>query len=335
MHRRVSPGPLLELDRVCVDFTLRKGLFARKLALRAVEGVSLALTGGETLAVVGESGSGKTTLGRAVIGDLHPTRGRVVINGVSLGSLSRKGRARIAQPVAQDPSAALDPRWTIRRLLREPFRIHKELASDPAAAIDDILEATRLPKALLERFPHELSGGQLQRVAIARALLLRPKLLVCDEAVSALDAAVQAEIVELLKSIQQEFGTAILFITHDLHLVPRIADRIAVMYLGRLVEIGRADRIGGSASHPYTQALYGAAPRIGRRTGKRATLQGEPPSPVDRPAGCAFHPRCPYAVDRCASVPPEPVSPGGSVFVSCHLAEEAPAVRDDIREMAQ
>ncbi|POF28317.1 ABC transporter ATP-binding protein [Roseibium marinum] len=310
---------LIEVRDASVDFVMRGGFFAAKETLSAVDTVNLTLNRDETVAIVGESGSGKSTLGRLIIGDQKPTGGSIKIKGQEVRNLSRLVRSRLAQPVVQDPSSAMDPRWTIESLLEEPFRIHRELDSRDGAAIRDILSAVRLSETVLTRRPHELSGGQLQRVAIARALLLEPEILVCDEAVSALDASVQAEIVGLLKSIQKERHTAILFITHDLHLVPRIADRIAVMYLGQIVEIGSTQSVGGELSHPYTRALFGASPKIGRRQGKRATLQGEPPSPTNRLGGCPFHPRCSQAWNVCNSVIPALTATSDDQAVACHL----------------
>ncbi|WJS05471.1 ABC transporter ATP-binding protein [Roseibium aggregatum] len=325
--------PLLQVNEAGFDYKLNRGLFQSKQSLRAVEGASFSLDRSQTLVVIGESGSGKTSLGRMISGDQPPHTGSVTIDNNQVSSLTPMKRARLVQPVVQDPSSVFDPRWRIGRSLEEPLRIHFGPGNYSRGSIEEILEATNLPSSILSRFPHQLSGGQLQRVAIARALLLKPKLLVCDEAVSALDATVQTKILDLLNAIQRDFGTSIVFITHDINLALRIGHRIAVMYLGKIIELGPAELVGSEQSHPYTRALFSAAPQFGRTRGRRATLRGEPPSPVHRPSGCAFHPRCPSAGDICRTQAPQTLTGNELHSISCHFEFKAPdALR--IKELA-
>ncbi len=319
--------PLLDVTGLSKVFRLRGPNPFHRRRLTAVAAVDLVLAPGETLGVVGESGCGKSTLGRLIVGDLAPSAGTVRLARRPVSAMTRKERARLVQPIVQDPRATLDPRWRIGALLAEPLVIHGQ-RNGSADRVREALASVRLPPDIADRLPHQISGGQAQRLAIARALLPEPRLLVCDEALSALDAAVQADIVHLLRRVQAERDTAMLFISHDLDLVRHLSHRVAVMYLGRIVEIGPVDRIGTRQSHPYTRALIGAAPRIDphRRRTKRATLEGETPSPIDPPPGCAFQTRCPLAIDRCRIQVPPPVRVGPGQIVHCHLAE--PAGRD-------
>jgi peptide/nickel transport system ATP-binding protein/oligopeptide transport system ATP-binding protein len=295
--------------------------------VKAVDGVSFAMNRGETFGVIGESGSGKSTLGRAVVCLLKPTSGALKLDATDpytlSGSAFRRNR-RDFQIVFQDPNAALNPRMRIRDSVREPLDILGEGTraerNDRAVAV---LDRVGLRAEFAERYPHELSGGQKQRVNIARVLTLRPKLVVCDEVVAALDVSIQADMLNLFADLQREFGLAYLFITHDLGVVSHISDRIAVMYLGKFVELGRSDDIAERPLHPYTEALLSAEPTplpSHLRTGERIVLQGEIPSPISPPSGCRFRTRCPFAQDVCASAEPDwrELEPGR--FVACHFA---------------
>ena len=321
-------APILVVDGVTKAFRFRDRPFGPRKHLVAVNRVSLTVTPGETVAIIGESGCGKSTLGRLMTGEVAPDAGQVRIEGRGVRSLTRLEKARIIQPIAQDPKAALNPRWTVARSLGEPLELHRRVPPKARkAAIEQALLRVGLAPGIASRFPRELSGGEAQRVTIARALLVSPKVLVCDEPVSALDAAVQADIVRLLLEIQSSEGTTLVFISHDLKLVSRIGHRIAIMYLGEIVEIMPAERLGGVPSHPYTQALVGAAPRLGRRPRKvrRATLTGEVPSPVDRPSGCVFHPRCTLAAEVCGRSKPSFETVGEDHFMACHFAGQEQA----------
>ncbi|NDV01254.1 ABC transporter ATP-binding protein [Pseudoroseicyclus tamaricis] len=296
-------------------------------ALRAVDGISLEIARGETLGLVGESGCGKSTLARCVTGIDKPNGGSVEIEGVTAGrgKAARLQRARNVQMIFQDPSGALNPRLQVERIITEPLSVAGE--ESRSAHRTRAIETARkvgLSDYHLERMPHELSGGQRQRVSIARALVLNPNLLVCDEAVSALDVSVQAQVLNLLLDIQKELGLSYLFISHDLAVVRYISHRIAVMYLGRIVEIGAAEDVWASRLHPYTQALIHSIPEEAAKTGRTVTLEGDVPSPVNPPSGCAFRTRCPFARAACAEARPE-LRAVGSHEVACHFAEEIAA----------
>jgi oligopeptide/dipeptide ABC transporter ATP-binding protein len=289
-----------------------------------VDGVSFALHRGETLGLVGESGSGKTTLGRAVLRLVEPTAGEVLFQGERLlHAPARRLRElrRKMQLVFQDPLDSLNPRMTVKSIVAEGLLDAVRSRAERTERCARILERVGLEPALyLGRYPHEISGGQRQRVGIARALVTGPELLVCDEAVSSLDVSLKAQIVNLLVDLQAERGHACIFITHDLGVVRHVADRVAVMYLGRLAEIGPADRVCTAPHHPYTHALLASAPAAHPRDrGARRTLEGDPPSPIDPPRGCRFHPRCPVAFDRCRveEPPPRELAPGHVSW--CHL----------------
>jgi oligopeptide transport system ATP-binding protein len=321
--------PVLELRDVAKHFTVGSGLFGKARVVKAVDGVSLTVARGETLALVGESGCGKSTLGRVALNLITPTAGHVVVNGVDLTGLSAsalRARRRMMQIIFQDPFASLNPRMTVFDSLAEPIRLHG-LADGAAldARIFDLLRKVGLQPFHAERFPHEFSGGQRQRIGVARALSTNPDLVVCDEPVSALDVSIQAQVVNLLQDLQGELGLAYLFIAHDLAVVKHIATRIAVMYLGRIVETGPKDEVYARPRHPYTRALLAAAPRPDPAAAAmpRAILQGDPPSPLNPPRGCVFHPRCAFAVARCAVEAPG-LQQQGAVAVACHLAESLP-----------
>lgn len=297
--------------------------------VKAVDGVSFAMRRGETFGVIGESGSGKSTLGRAVVCLLKPTTGTLRLESTdpyTLGGAAFRRNRRDFQIVFQDPNAALNPRMRIRESVREPLDILGEgTRAERNARAVAVLERVGLSREFGERYPHELSGGQKQRVNIARILTLRPKLVVCDEVVAALDVSIQADILNLFADLQREFGLTYLFITHDLGVVSHISDRIAVMYLGKFVELGDADAIAERPLHPYTEALLSAEPvplPSHLRTAERVTLEGEIPSPISPPSGCRFRTRCRFAKDVCSAQEPawRELEPGR--FVACHFAGE-------------
>jgi oligopeptide/dipeptide ABC transporter ATP-binding protein len=298
--------------------------------VRAVDGVSLAVAAGEVVGLVGESGSGKSTLGRCVTRLVPVTSGAVRINGRDIAHLSRRRLRPLRREfniVFQDPSSSLNPRMTVANIVSEPLRLHRVgTAASRRQRVNDLLDQVGLRPEVARRYPHELSGGQRQRVSVARALSAGPSLLVADEPTSALDVSVQAAVLNLIGRLQADLGFACLFITHDLAAVEFLAQRVAVMYLGVLVEVADRVEMFATPRHPYTQALLSAAPipdPVAQRTRQRILLTGEMPSPVDPPAGCRFHTRCPVAVDRCAvAVPPlRPVGASGAL-VACHLVSD-------------
>jgi len=319
-----SAPVLAELEDLRVHFPIRKGLFKRTVGyVKAVDGVSLAVRAGRTLALVGESGCGKTTTGKALLRLIPPTGGRVVFAGKDLASLSRaelRASRAAMQIVFQDPYASLNPRMRVAEILAEGMlslgigRTDK----DRMYRVAELLEQVGLPLEALARYPHEFSGGQRQRIAIARALAVEPKLIVCDEPTSALDVSVQAQILNLLKSLQERLGVAYLFITHNISIVEYLAHEVAVMYLGRIVERGTVEEVLGNPRHPYTAALLSAVPMV---DGKREIirLSGELPSPVNPPAGCHFHPRCPEALPECRQAYPEAIRLSRTRTVNCVL----------------
>ena len=313
---------LLTLRGVTRDFHLRGGVLGRRRTLRALDGIDLVLHPGETLALVGESGCGKSTLGRIVAGLLPATSGELLVEGRP--ALKGKARARQIQVVFQDPFGSLNPRMSVGDLIAEPALLHGLVERrDVGRRVAETLTLVGLRPALAERYPHELSGGQRQRVAIARALAAEPRLIVCDEAVSALDVSVQAQIANLLQDIQRRTGVSLLFISHGLSLVRHISHRVAVMYLGRIVEEGPTEQVFDNPRHPYTRALISATPEpLPGTTGSGAALSGEVPSPLALPSGCAFRTRCPHATAQCAaSVPP---LSGPEHAVACWHADTLP-----------
>ena len=320
--------PLLEVRDLKVHFPIRRGIFKRTVGhVRAVDGVSLAIRPGRTLALVGESGCGKTTVGKSLLQLIRPSAGEVDFDGTALTALRgerlRRRRADF-QIVFQDPYASLNPRMRVHDILMEGMSALGILASrtERERRLVELLGQVGLPAEAAFRYPHEFSGGQRQRIAIARALSVNPKLVVCDEPTSALDVSVQAQILNLLKRLQRELGLAYLFITHNLAVVEYLADEIAVMYLGRIVERGTVGEVLGAPQHPYTQALLAAVPTIDGG-GERLYVKGELPSPSAPPAGCHFHPRCPHAMARCKRDYPAAVPLSPTHAVSCFLAEEA------------
>lgn len=319
---------LLEVQNLRVHFPAGTGLFRRARAwVRAVDGVSLTVEPGETLGVVGESGCGKTTLGRAILRLIEPTSGNICFDGEDLTSLrgtALRARRRGFQMIFQDPSGSLDQRMTVGQLVAEALEIHRlsSSAEDTRQRVGGLLEAVGLSGDHTHRYPHELSGGQRQRVGIARALAVEPRLIVCDEPVSALDVSVQAQIVNLLKDLQRVRNLAYLFIAHDLAVVEHISRRVVVMYLGKIVEHAEAKTLLRSPKHPYTQALISAVPVVDPdQKRSRIILPGDVPSPIDPPSGCPFHPRCPIAEARCRIEPPGLREVSKNHWVACHLAK--------------
>nr|WP_194362181.1 ABC transporter ATP-binding protein [Rhizobium daejeonense] len=304
-------------------------MLGRPTPVRAVDGVSLTVQPGETLGIVGESGSGKSTLGRMLLGIDPAQSGRVTFEGQSMPTFGtpqwRALRARM-QLVYQDPLAALDRRLTIAAQIGEPLDIHGLIEkNERPARVEELMAAVGLRHDQADRYPHELSGGQRQRAVIARALATRPKLIVCDEPVSALDVSIQAQVVNMLRDLQEKNDIAMVFISHDLKVVRNIADRVAVMYLGRIVEEASSDVIFHSPRHPYTKALVSSVPVPGKPLTGRMILQGEPPNPTNRPAGCAFHPRCPFAGDICRSSVPALRELGNGRTAACHMIDDGDA----------
>jgi len=320
---------LLEVKNLKVHFPVKHGLFSRvKAHVKAVDDVSFAIQPGETLGLVGESGCGKTTLGRAIVKLVEPTAGSILFEGEDIAQLSGselRKRRRGFQMIFQDPYGSLNPRMTVGQIIGEAIDIHKLADSTTARQkrIVDLLKAVGLDAIHAQRYPHEFSGGQRQRIGIARALAVEPKLIVCDEPVSALDVSVQAQIINLLQDLQQKMGIAYLFIAHDLAVVEHISRRVMVMYLGKVVELAEAKAIIGAPKHPYTQALISAVPVVDPDSKrKRILLPGDVPSPINPPSGCPFHPRCPIAeLPRCQAEIPglREVTPGH--WAACHFAK--------------
>ncbi|MCW5734646.1 MAG: ATP-binding cassette domain-containing protein [Enhydrobacter sp.] len=320
---------LLEVSDLSRAYEVRRGSwpFGKMATLHAVDGVSFELQAGRTLGLVGESGCGKTTTAKLVLGLVPVTGGEVRIDGESLpaaGTQPWRALRRRMQMVYQDPLGALDRRLSVGRQVMEPLAIHGlggRLAEHREKAMA-MMDAVGLAAHHFDRFPHELSGGQRQRIVLARALILDPQLLVCDEPISALDVSIQAQVVNLLLALQQRLGLAYLFISHDLRMIRQVSHEVAVMYLGRIVEQGDPDRLFAAPAHPYTQALVSAIPTHARQKRRRTVLPGEPPNPVDRPAGCAFHPRCRHAVARCRVETPQLRVLADGRRAACHLVEQ-------------
>ena len=323
-------APVLQVRNLVKHFPVMRGIvFERQIgAVRAVDGISFDIARGETLGLVGESGCGKTTAGRTILGLYPMTSGSVIIDGHAIESA--KSRAdlliirRKAQMIFQDPYASLNPRWTVNAIVSEPLRVHKliENEKDRSERVNELLKLVGISSRLVNRFPHEFSGGQRQRIGIARALASDPLFIVCDEPISALDVSIQAQVVNLMEDLQDQFGLTYLFIAHDLSMVRHICDRVAVMYLGIMAELAGRDELYDNPLHPYTQALLSAVPIPDPkkdRARRRTILTGDVPSPINPPSGCRFHPRCPLAVDRCSQEVPawRQVSPGH--WVACHL----------------
>ena len=326
---------LLEVRGLTKYFPIRKGVFSRHVGdVKAVDGISFDVGRQETVSLVGESGCGKTTAGRTLLRLLTPTAGSALyrphLNGDPIDLFQLSSRAmrplrRDLQIIFQDPYASLNPRITVGNIVGEALKLHGIASgSELNDRVEQLLVRVGLRAEARNRFPHEFSGGQRQRVGIARALALEPKFIVCDEAVSALDVSIQAQIVNLLKDLQEEFSLSFLFIAHDLSIVKYLSDRIAVMYLGRIVEMGPTEELFANPSHPYTKALLSAIPVPDpTRKAERTILEGDVPTPINPPRGCHFHTRCPVAVSRCREEYPEPVQVSPTHAASCHLLEEA------------
>ena len=319
-----SLTPLLSVEHLVRDFPVR----AR--ALRAVDDVSFHVGPGETLGLVGESGCGKTTVGRLILRLLPVTAGRIVFDGQDVTVIPERRLRdfrRAVQVVFQDPYSSLNPRLTVRDIVGEPLRNFGATRRAATARVGELLDTVGLPAAYMSRYPHAFSGGQRQRIGIARALALGPRLLVCDEAVSSLDVSVQAQILNLLADLQRQLGLALLFISHNLAVVRHVSHRVAVMYLGRLVEVAPEAALFEHPRHPYTRALLAAVPEAGPDAAPPAVLPGEIPSPLDPPAGCRFQTRCPRAEARCRAAEPELTEAQAGHWVRCHFPEPEPLTR--------
>lgn len=320
--------PLLQVENLCKHFPVSTGLaFTRRTgAIKAVDGVSLMLRAGETLGIVGESGCGKSTLGRTIMRLYEPTSGTVTLAGRDLSRLSRRelvSTRRDIQMVFQDPYSSLDPRKTVSSIVGEPFLIHTDLsARQRRERVRELLALVELNPDFENRYPHEFSGGQRQRIGIARALALEPRLIICDEPISALDVSIQAQVINLFRRLQRELGLAYVFISHDLSMVRQISHRVAVMYLGQIVELANRDDIFRTPKHPYTQALLSAVcspdPELDDE-GFGIVIKGDPPSPANPPSGCVFHTRCSYARTDCSAAKPQ-LDRESRHQVACHYA---------------
>jgi len=319
---------ILECKDLKKHFSVRGGVFFREQAkVFALDGVSFTIDENQTLGLVGESGCGKSTVGKTLLRLHKPTAGRVLFRGEDLSTISGErllALRREIQIIFQDPFESLNPRDTVAKILEEPYLIHHiGNREERMQWIRELLDKVGLPKNALYRYPHEFSGGQRQRIGIARAIALKPKLIICDEPVSALDVSIQSQVINLLLDLQVEMGLSLLFIAHDLAVVKHVSDRIAVMYLGKIVEMADARNLYENPMHPYTQALIEAIPTPDPKAKKKLTpLQGDVPSPINPPGGCHFHTRCRYAKAICTNTPPELKSHGNNHVVSCHFAGE-------------
>ncbi|WP_294578104.1 ABC transporter ATP-binding protein [uncultured Thomasclavelia sp.] len=319
--------PVLKIEDLKVYFQIGGGFLKKKDIVKAVDGISFEIYEGETFGLVGESGCGKSTTGRAIVKINTPTAGKIYVNGKDITTIKGKELKqfkRDVQMIFQDPYASLNPRMTVGEIIREPMDIHNiGTKEEREKRVRELLEIVGLKPDHIRRYPHEFSGGQRQRIGIARTLALNPKFIVCDEPISALDVSIQAQVINLLEKIQAEMGISYLFIAHDLSMVKHISDRIGVMYLGNLVEVGDSDDVYRRPLHPYTQALLSAVPipdpKVARER-ERIVLQGELPSPINPPSGCVFRTRCPKATEKCAQAKPQLKTVEGRQ-VACFLYE--------------
>jgi oligopeptide transport system ATP-binding protein len=340
--RDTMTEPLIRVEDLKMHFPIYTGVFRRHTGdVKAVDGVSFTIQPGETLGLVGESGCGKSTVGRALLRLYEPTAGRVVIEGEDIATLEPEA-LRLKRPtmqmVFQDPQASLNPRMTLSAIIAEPLVEHTKMTADERQAkVYELMDAVGLNRRFANRYPHEFSGGQRQRIGIARALALNPKFIVCDEPIAALDVSIQAQVVNLLEDLQDKFGLTYLFISHDLSMVRHIADRVAVMYLGRIAELSPRDALYEQPLHPYAEALLSAVnePDPNRARRERIILKGDVPSPANPPAGCTFCTRCPKVMDICRVTRPElaEVQPGR--FVACHLYAAGPTGATEVPEHNQ
>ena len=325
--------PLLHVENLCKEFTADSSVFSKeKKSVKAVDNISFDIYPGETFGLVGESGCGKSTTGRCIMRLTNPTGGKVVFDGKDVATMSKaelKHMRRDMQFIFQDPYASLNPRMTIGEIVSEPLVIHGEMNSKEERInyVRELLDIVGLNPEHINRYPHEFSGGQRQRVGIARAFALKPKLIICDEPVSALDVSIQAQVLNLLKDLQKQYGTAYLFIAHDLSVVQHISDRVAVMYLGNMMEVSDWKTLYSEPHHPYTQSLLSAVPVPDpdvQHSRKRIILKGDPPSPINPPSGCRFHTRCPIACEKCSQERPELREVADGHFCACHFAADHP-----------
>jgi oligopeptide transport system ATP-binding protein len=326
---QTAESPLVQVRDLVKHFPVTRGLIIERQigSVKAVDGISFDIMQGETLGLVGESGCGKTTAGRTILGLYQPTSGSAKIDGIEVNGIKGedlRALRRKAQMIFQDPYASLNPRWTVASIIEEPLRVHKLLATEAERTerVKELMLLVGLSPRLFNRFPHEFSGGQRQRIGVARALACNPKFIVCDEPISALDVSIQAQVVNLMEELQDKFGLTYLFIAHDLSMVRHICDRVAVMYLGVIVELADRDELYEHPLHPYTTALLSAVPIPDPkkdRARQRIILSGDVPSPINPPSGCRFHPRCPLAIERCSQERPEWREAAPDHWVACHV----------------
>ena len=333
--------PLLKVEHLTKEFPVDSSVFSReKRKVSAVSDVSFDIYPGQTLGLVGESGCGKSTTGRCIMRLIEPTSGKITFDGKDVTKMNRrelKAMRREMQYIFQDPYASLNPRMTIGEIVSEPLVIHNVMSdkAERTKYVASLLDMVGLNPEHINRYPHEFSGGKRQRVGIARAFALKPKLIICDEPVSALDVSIQAQVLNLLADLQQEFGTAYLFIAHDLSVVQHVSDHVAVMYLGNLMEYADWKELYEKPCHPYTQSLLSAVPVPDpdiQHSRKRIILAGDPPSPIDPPSGCRFHTRCPLATEKCAKEHPDFCDLGGGHFCACHYGQPFP-IKDSSIEL--
>ncbi len=335
--KEISNEIILKAVNIKKYFPIKKGLLLKTVGqVKAVDDVTLEVRQGETLGLVGESGCGKSTFGRTLIRLYEPTAGQIEFEGkdfLKVSGRSLRNLRKDIQMIFQDPYASLDPRMTVGQIIQQPFDIHGVgKSNEREKRVKELLELVGLKASHINRYPHEFSGGQRQRICIARAIALNPKVIICDEPVSALDVSIQAQILNLLKDLQEKLGLTYVFISHDLSVIEYFCDRVAVMYLGKIVELGTRDEMFADPKHPYTQALLSAIPRVGE--GKKAmkkSLSGEVPSPINPPSGCTFHPRCPQAMDICSKQIPK-LEGKNTQSVACHLYDENLALNSKLKK---